>query len=102
VLDETMVWACALEAKRFVYCAELTVRYLHPIRPGASLIASSRVIEPRRNKLFTASAELASSEQSILAAATGKYMPIRGEVSREQIADFVGDLSFLVKTENQQ
>src|SRR5438045_6762443 len=67
VLDETMVWACALEAKRFVYCAELTVRYLHPIRPGASLIASSRMVESRRDKLFTASAELAASEQSILA-----------------------------------
>ncbi|MEI2727020.1 MAG: PaaI family thioesterase [Verrucomicrobiota bacterium] len=34
VLDEIMVWACAVPTRKFAYCAELTVRYRHPLAPG--------------------------------------------------------------------
>ena len=54
VLDEVMVWAIGVAAKQFVYCAELTVRYQRPARPGAELVARGEVTEDRRGRLFTA------------------------------------------------
>ncbi len=34
VLDEIMVWACAVPTRRFAYCAELNVRFAYPHAPG--------------------------------------------------------------------
>src|SRR5215475_13925053 len=31
VLDEIMVWACAVQTKRFAFCAEMNVRFLNPM-----------------------------------------------------------------------
>src|SRR6185436_143631 len=33
LLDEIMVWACAVQTKRFGFCAELSVRFLKPAEP---------------------------------------------------------------------
>ena len=37
VLDEAMVWACGVGAGQFAYSAEMTVRYLKPVRPNEPL-----------------------------------------------------------------
>ena len=89
-LDEVMVWAIGVAAGKFVYCAELTVRYLRPTRPQTELIARGEVVENRRGKLFTARAELRDITGQLLAEATGKYLPVPDSVSAEVVAEFVG------------
>jgi uncharacterized protein (TIGR00369 family) len=82
VLDEVMVWACGVQTKRFAYLAELTVRFLQSVRPGQELIATGELAANRRNKLFEARAELRNEQGTILATATGKYLPVKeGELA---------------------
>ena len=38
VLDEVMVWACAVATRQFAYCAELNVRYLQPLSPNEEAV----------------------------------------------------------------
>ena len=92
VLDEVMVWAIGVTAGKFVYCAELTVRYVRPTRPQTELVARGEVVENRRGKLFTTRGELRDTAGQLLAEATGKYLPVPGAVSAEVAADFVGEI----------
>ncbi len=91
LLDEIMVWACAVQTRRFAFCAELKVRFLHPVRPNETLLASGELITNRRDKLFEARAELCNEAGLELATATGKYLPIKDAQASELAADFVGD-----------
>jgi len=95
VLDELMVWACAVQTKRFAYCAEMTVRFNRPLRPGRIVFASGELTSNRRGKLFEARAELKEQSGVILAGATGKYLPIRADDAAEMAADFVGDANWV-------
>jgi uncharacterized protein (TIGR00369 family) len=91
LLDEIMVWACAVQTKRFAFCAELKVRFLNPVRPGEALVASGELVSNRRGKLFEARAELRDQAGRVLASASGKYLPIKpGEVA-DMVTDFVED-----------
>lgn len=92
VLDEIMVWACAVQTRRFAYCAELNVRYLSPLRPGEETLANAELVENRRNKIFEAKGELRDSSGQILASATGKYLPIKEMDAETMFDDFVGDI----------
>jgi uncharacterized protein (TIGR00369 family) len=94
LLDETMVWAVAVQRRRFAYSAELNIRYLQPIRPGDGVIAEAELVADRRGRLFETRGELRSSTGIVLATAMGKYLPIKGEIPPDQMTDFVGDLSF--------
>ena len=91
VLDEIMVWACAVGTKRFAYCVELNVRYVKSARPGEETVASAELVENRRNKIFEAKAELRNAAGELLASATGKYLPLKEIEASEMAADFVGD-----------
>jgi acyl-coenzyme A thioesterase PaaI-like protein len=91
LLDEIMVWACAVQTKRFAFCAELNVRFLSPVRPGEALIASGELVSNRRGKLFEARAELRKQAGATLATATGKYLPIKQAEVAEMVTDFVED-----------
>ena len=91
MLDEIMVWACAVQAKRFAFCAELKVRFLNPVRPGEELVASGELVSNRRGKLFEARAELRNQAGLALATATGKYLPIKDAEAAEMAADFLED-----------
>src|SRR5690349_81677 len=51
VLDEIMVWGCAVQTRHFSYCAEMTVRYISPSRPGEALIAEGEMIENKKGRL---------------------------------------------------
>jgi len=99
LLDETMVWACAIQTKRFAYCAELKVRYELPVRPGAPVIATAELVENRRGRIFTTKGELRDRANVLLATATAKYLPIPGQFTVDQLTDFVGDIRFLTSGE---
>jgi acyl-coenzyme A thioesterase PaaI-like protein len=95
VLDEIMVWACAVRTKRFAYCAELGVRYLSPAQPGVELTGTARLEEDRRGRVFRASAQLVDPAGTVVATATGKYLPLKKEAARVMAEDFVGDVQGL-------
>jgi uncharacterized protein (TIGR00369 family) len=97
VLDEIMTWACAVGTKRFAYCAELNMRYLHPVRPGRQMVASAELVADRRGRLFEAKAELRDAAGTLLASATGKYLPLKDTDAAGMATDFIGDLSWLCK-----
>jgi len=99
LLDETMVWACAIQTRRFAYCAELNVRYVLRVRPGAPVIATAELVENRRGKIFATKGELRDRANVLLATATAKYLPVPGELTAEQLTDFVGDMRFLTSGE---
>jgi uncharacterized protein (TIGR00369 family) len=91
LLDEIMVWACAVQTKRFAYCAELNVRFLNPARPGEEVFATAELVENRRNKIFEARGELRDAAGLLLAAGTGKYLPLKPSEHDGMLGDFIGD-----------
>ncbi len=94
VLDEIMVWACAVATKQFGYCVEMTVRFQRPLRPGAKAVATAELVSNRKDRLFEARGEIRDGE-TVLATATGKYLALKPSESRAFLPDLVGDLSFL-------
>jgi uncharacterized protein (TIGR00369 family) len=95
LLDEVMVWACAVQTRRFAFCAELNVRYLAPARPDEDLVATGELTSNRHGKLFEAKAELKNQTGSVLARATGKYLPIKTADAAQLATDFVDDPSWI-------
>ena len=91
VLDEIMVWACAVETRQFAVCAELNVRFLSPARPAEPVLATAELVANRRNRIFEAKAELQDATGRTLATATGKYLPLKEADAAEMAGDFVGD-----------
>ena len=95
LLDEIMVWACAVGAKKFGYCAEMTVRFHRPATPGAEVLVEAELAENRRGRVFEAKAEVRNSAGEVLASATGKYMPIRDADLAQLQRDMVGDAGWV-------
>ncbi len=95
VLDEIMVWACAVQARKFGFCAEMTVRFQRPAAPGIEVLAEAELVANRRGRVFEAKAELRNEAGEVVATATGKYMPIREADMAELQRDMVGDLNWL-------
>ncbi len=91
VLDEIMVWACAVPTRRFAYCAELTVRYLQPVVPGAEIVVTGELVANRKDRIYEAKATAFTDAKAMLAEATGKYRPIKAIDLSELAQDFVGD-----------
>jgi uncharacterized protein (TIGR00369 family) len=97
LLDEIMVWACAVQTKQFAFCAEMNVRFLKPARPNEEVIATSELTANKR-RLFEAKAELRNSAGEVLATATGKYIPISNTDATAMAADFVDDPRWVFET----
>jgi uncharacterized protein (TIGR00369 family) len=97
LLDEIMVWACAVQARRFGFCAEMNLRFLRPTTPGAEVVVEAEMVQDRRGRIFEAKAEVRNAAGEVLASATGKYMPIRDADMAELQRDMVGDASWLLK-----
>ena len=91
VLDEAMVWACGAATGQFAYCAELTVRFLKPVRPAADYQVVGALTENRRHRLLVARAELCDPAGTTHALATGKYIPIPDEAVAPMLGDFLAD-----------
>ena len=90
LLDEIMVWACAVQTRKFSYCAELNVRYLRPIQPGMEVHAVAELTANKRNKLFEARGELMLADGTMLATSTGKYLPMSESLAQDMMSDLVG------------
>ena len=97
VLDEIMVWACAVRTRRFAFCAELSVRYLRPVRPGQALLLRGEFEANRRERIFETKAELLDEAGQPLASATGKYVPVKETDVTKMAADFVGDPAWVFR-----
>ncbi|HXS67928.1 MAG TPA: PaaI family thioesterase [Candidatus Polarisedimenticolia bacterium] len=100
LLDEIMVWAMAVETKRFGYCAELTVRFLKPLRPGEEVFAFAELVANRRDKIFEAKGEIKNQAGELLAIATGKYLPLKTTDLADMATDFVGDARAILDRPN--
>lgn len=88
VLDEAMVWAATWSGKRFCLCGELTVRFKESAAVGAPLTATAR-IETARSKLITTTSEIKRADGSLIASASGKYIPLADERNRAFVATLV-------------
>jgi len=97
VLDEIMVWACVTQTKRFAYCAELTVRFQNPLRPGEETFATAELVANRRNRIFEVKSELKDSVGKVFATATGKYIPVKSTDLGDMATDVVGNLDNLLE-----
>jgi uncharacterized protein (TIGR00369 family) len=97
VLDEIMV--CATQTKRFAYCAEMTVRFLRPLRPGEEVIVTGELTANRR-KIFDAQAALKDSAGNIIATATGRYLPVKETDAADMAADLVGETRTILERLN--
>jgi len=91
VLDEAMVWVIGVQTRRFSYCAELSVRFLQPARPNEDLLVVAELVANRRHKLFEARAALRNSRGAVCATGTGKYLPVKEELSAQMLSDFAED-----------
>ena len=95
VLDEIMVWACAVQTKKFGYCAEMTVRFQAPLRPGQIAKATAELVANRKGKVLEACAELRDEAGRLLASATGKYLPLKAPDVDRFFPELIGDVKFL-------
>jgi acyl-coenzyme A thioesterase PaaI-like protein len=100
LLDEIMTWACAVQVRRFAYCAELNIRYLLPVRPREPLVASAELAANRRGRLFETKADLRTESGVVLATATGKYLPLKDREAAGMTTDFVGDIGWVLAPAN--
>ena len=98
VMDEIMVWACAVSTKRFAYCAEMTTRFHQPARPGEELKVTSQLTANRRNRIYEAKAEIRDPKDSLVAEGTGKYLPINTDLIPTMLSDVIGDISWIEGT----
>ena len=74
VIDEAMVWAATWSGQRFCVCGEMSVRFRQSAEVGQPLTVTAKV-ESARSKLITTSSEVTAG-QTVLATATGKYVPL--------------------------
>ena len=100
VLDEIMVWACLAQTKRLAYCAELTVRFQNPLRPGEQTIATAELVTNRRGKIFEVKSELQNNSGKILATAAGKYIAVEAVELANMATDLVGDPRQILESQN--
>lgn len=91
LLDEVMAWACAVGTGRFAFCAEMNVRFQHPLRPGMKTIATAELRENRKGRIYLTTSELRDESGTILATASGKYIPIRPDEVKEMLGELVGN-----------
>jgi uncharacterized protein (TIGR00369 family) len=85
VVDEAMVWCATWSGKRFCLCGELCVRYRAPAAIGQPLSVVARV-ESGRPRLILTTAEVRDAAGTLVAEATGKYVPLPPQRNREFVA----------------
>ncbi len=98
ILDEIMVWACAVQTNKFAFCAELNVRFLNPLRPGQEILVVGELVANRK-RLFEAKAEVRDAAGVIYASGAGKYLPIKEADAAEMATDFVGNVKWVKQGE---
>lgn len=94
LLDEIMVWACAVPTRRFAYCVELNVRFLKAARPGEEILATAELVENRRDRIFEAKGELKNAAGELLSSATGKYFPMKEAEASGMRTELIGEMNW--------
>ena len=75
LLDEVMTWAAILSARRACVAAEVTTRLKRPIDMGVTLRVEGRVTTARP-RLHLTEGRVLNPEGTVLATASGKYVPM--------------------------
>ena len=81
-----------MSAKRFAFCVELNVRFLHPALPSQVLTATGELTSTRRNKLFEARGELRNPAGEVITTATGKYLALKETERSGILGELIGNL----------
>lgn len=95
VLDEIMVWACAVQARRFAFCAEMNVRFLQPLAPANETIVTAELVTNRKDRIYEAKGSVAVSGGITIAEATGKYIPIKSDQLPAMMEELIGGRDWL-------
>jgi uncharacterized protein (TIGR00369 family) len=88
VMDEAMVWAASWHGKRFCVCGEMNVRFRQNARIGVALLCRARV-ESARSRLILTTAQAVDESGTVIASATGKYVPLPPAENRAFVATFI-------------
>lgn len=94
VLDEIMAWACGILGGRFAVSVDISIRYLHPLRPGDIAKGIGSIKENRRGKIFKTYAYLRVADIEI-ASAAGTYLAVKSATEEKLLADFGSEASLL-------
>jgi hypothetical protein len=54
------------------------------------VVATGQMVTNRRNRIFEAKAEIRSRDNSLVASATGKYLPLKADEMTRFLPDLVG------------
>ncbi|HOP07358.1 MAG TPA: PaaI family thioesterase [candidate division Zixibacteria bacterium] len=81
LLDEVMIKAI-LADEIYAVTAEMTVRFLAPVRTGDHLIITGRVVK-RKGRMFFTEGEVRGSDDQVYATASGKYLEARPDLRQE-------------------
>jgi uncharacterized protein (TIGR00369 family) len=90
VLDEAMVWAATWRGRRFCVCGEMSVRFRQSVHVGQPLIVSAQV-EFSRPKLIEATGRITDSANSLIATASGKYVPVAPDQHKAFVATLLDE-----------
>lgn len=90
LLDEVMTWAAMIASAKPCVAAELTVRLVAPVEPDRELRAESPVPDSSR-KMIGTEATVSDPDGTVVAKATGKYLPMRDDQFGMSHTDFVWD-----------
>lgn len=81
LLDEVMVKA-VLASGHFAVTAEMTVRFLTPIRTGDKFVCRGTIVE-RKGRLFWTTGEAVGEDGTVFAKAEGKFLEAKAELRDE-------------------
>lgn len=97
LLDETIGWAVGVDRKCYFVTAELSVRFIRPLKVGARVTVRGRSLE-HKSRYSTADGEIVGRNGTVYARATGKFVPMPPE-QEKLVHDYLtfreGDVDFL-------
>ena len=89
LLDELLGWPVALQTGRLAYTAELTVRFVRPIKTGRTYLATANP-GTDRGRYWEGKGDIRDEDGVVYAKARGKYFLL----SAEQTTDVADDLTY--------
>jgi len=91
VLDEAMVWAATWSGKRFCVCGEMSVKFKESATVGQPITVIAKIDQARRRLITTTGEVRRTSDNALLAAALGKYVPLSDDRNRAFVNTLVDD-----------
>ncbi|MFC1890162.1 PaaI family thioesterase [Thermodesulfobacteriota bacterium] len=88
LLDETMGWAPAFEKKQMCMLADLRVRFLEPVPVGTTVTVIGETTVDRR-RVWETEGRIEGADGKVYARATGKYIVLNPDKSREVEEDIL-------------